>query len=438
MDPLLMGHARRVITPHVPVSLAGYFNLRMWTGVLDDILVQAVALQQGDQMAVLVQFDLVSASREFMDAVRRECADIGGLTPENMLFTASHTHTAPEIRAFRPGGSAEYNRSVITRASEAVHAACRDLTPGDLAVGSASDDRFAFNRRYWMASGEVVTNPPRRDPGIDRPEGPIDPEIGLVTFRRRDGVAILFANVVNHADTTTGCLVSGDWPGALRRSVEASAPDLRVVPLIGTSGNINHFDPNGPDEQSGPHVAKRIGEGYAESVLAALGDLCPSPSPALQATHSTFVTGPREIEPDELAMAEEHAARYRFDDGRTLTSEDLATRSPAALKYFADAVLAVAKDRRDRELELHALRVGDALILTVPGEPFVEIGLKIKSEIAPGHPTLVAALNQDVGYIPNRFNFGGGGYETTPRCSPYSIETADHLLDGVEGLLGAL
>ena len=438
MDPLLMGHARRVITPKVPVSLAGYFNVRMWTGVLDDLLVQAVALRQGEETVVLVHFDLVSASREFMAAVREACAEINGLLPEDVLFTASHTHTAPEIRAFRPGGSAEYNRFAIAQAVAAVHEACESMALCEVTVGEATDDRFAFNRRYWMASGEVVTNPPRRDPGIVKPEGPTDPRIGLVAFRHEDGSAVLLANIVNHADTTTGCLVSADWPGAFRRKLEGSAPGLSVVPLIGTSGNINHFDPNGPDEQSGPETARRIGEGYAESVLAALETLSPQPSPVLRATHSTFVTGPREIEPAELAAAREDAARYEFDDGRTLTSEDLATRSPAALKYFADALLAVAEDRRNRELELHALRLGDVIILTVPGEPFVETGLKIKDEIALGRPTLIATLNQDIGYIPNRFNFGRGGYETTARCSPYSMETSDHLLRGVEGLLAGL
>lgn len=438
MDPLQMGHARRVITPEVPVSLAGYFNLRMWTGVLDDLLVQAVALGQGEQMAVLVQFDLVSASNEFMAAVREGCADIRTLAPENMLFTASHTHTAPEIRAFRRGGSAEFSRFVVTQAVAAVHQACESMEPVETAVGEANDDRFAFNRRYWMADGAVVTNPPRRDPGIDKPEGPTDPAIGLVSFRRRDGDTVLLANIVNHADTTTGCLVSADWPGALRRRLEDSVPGLSAVPLIGTSGNINHFDPSGPGEQSGPEAARRIGEGYAESILAALGALSPNPSPRLQATHSTFVTGPREIDQDELEAAKEDAARYKFDDSVTLTSEDLATRSPAALKYFADSLLAVATDRRERQLELHALRLGDACILTLPGEPFVEIGLKIKDEIVRACPTLVATLNQDMGYIPNRFNFGRGGYETTPRCSPYSVDTADHLLRGVERMVAGL
>ena len=104
MDTIEFGHARRNINPHVPVSLAGYFNIRMWTGVLDDLFVQALALRQGKEAALLLQFDLVAVPNELIARIREGCADIAGLVPENVLFTASHTHTGPELRS-RPGRS---------------------------------------------------------------------------------------------------------------------------------------------------------------------------------------------------------------------------------------------------------------------------------------------------------------------------------------------
>ncbi len=432
MSELLCGFSRRVVTPRVPVSLAGYFTLRYWTEVADDLLVQAVAFRQDGRAAVLMQFDLVSVSNEIMAGVRARCADIPGLRPEHLLFTASHTHTAPEIRGHRRGGNPVYTAWLIEEAAAAVHAALDDLRPTRLLVGRAEDDRFAFNRRYWMADGTVVTNPPRRDPRIVRPEGPTDPEIGLLALDREGAGRVLLASLVNHADTISGCAVSADWHGFLRRSLEAD--DLSVVTLTGTSGNINHFDPQGPDEQSGYAVARRIGEGYAASIAAALPGLRPG-GEGFRAAAATFVTGPREISPEELAEARAQSAAYSFDESRQLTSEDLATGSPAALKYFADRLLEVAADRRDRELEVHALWLGDTTLVTLPGEPFVEIGLAIKRGMMAGRPALLATLNQDVTYIPNGNCFGRGGYETTARCSPYSMATADYLLRAVRGLL---
>jgi len=437
-DQLLFGHARRVINPATPVSLAGYFNLRMWTDVLDDILVQALVLRQGDAAAALLHFDLISVPNHIMAAVREKCADLPGLAPENILFTATHTHTAPDIRLSGKGASPEYNHFAIEQAAQTLHDAAADLQPAAIAYGKTADDRFAFNRRYWMKSGEVVTNPPRRDPNVVRPEGPTDPEIGLLGLTVDGTLKVLLANVVNHSDTTTGCKVSADWPGHLRRALETERPGLAVIPLVGASGNINHFDVNGPDAQSGPDVAKRIGQGCAESILPELSRLTNSGAQDLVAAHAVFTTGPREISDEELAEARDHASRYTFDAGKTVTSEDLAVKSPAALKYFADHLLKLAEDRRDRSFEVHALRLGDALLVTLPGEPFVENGLKIKQEFAAGRPTLIATLNQDAVYIPNRCNHGRGGYETMPRSSPYAKDTADRMLAATRNLLAGL
>jgi neutral ceramidase len=438
MDPIQVGVARRSITPTVPVSLAGYFNVRMWTDVLDDLAVQALALRQGDVFAVLVQFDLVNVPNQLMGDIRAGCRDIPGLAPQNLLFTATHTHTAPDVREGSGRANPEYNRFVVAQASAAVHEAAADLRPAGVCWGRAFDDRFAFNRRYWMKDGRVVTNPPRRDPGIDRPEGPIDPEIVLLGFTSGEALRVLLVNIVNHADTTTGTRVSGDWPGVLRRRLEERLPATLVIPLVGTEGNINHFDPRGPAEQSGPEVARRIGTGYAESVMSALPQLSRCRDPRLAAAAASFETGPREIDPAELARAREHAAAYQFDENHTLTSEDLATGSPAALKYFADQLLRVAADRSTRCFEVHAVQVGDGVLITLPGEPFVEIGLQVKKTLRGGRPTLIGGLSQDCVYIPNRCNFGRGGYETTPRCSPYSVETSERLLRAVAELLDGM
>lgn len=440
MDPLEFGLARRVITPQVPVSLAGYFTLRPWAQVLDDLLVQALALRGADgTLAVLVQLDLVSSPPEFAVAVRERCAGIAGLAPENILFTASHTHTAPEVRPGRPGSNPEYNRFAVDRIVEAVHAAVATLRPGTVAWGCAHDARFAFNRRYWMADGTVVTNPPRRDPRIRGPEGTTDPDIPLLALCVEGRPAVLLANIANHPDTITGHGVSADWHGFVRRQLEAARPGLQVVTLTGCAGNLNHFDPAGPDEQSGYETARRIGEGYAESILAALDGLQAATTTGLRAAATTLTVGPREIAEADLDEAREHAARYTFDTSRQLTSEDLANRSPAALKYFADALLALAADRRERHFELHALRLGPAVLLTLPGEPFTEHGLYIRNELLPGVPTLIATLGDGRAvYIPNRCNYGRGGYETTPRSSPYSMETGEQLRRGVRALLATL
>ncbi len=70
-----------------------------------------------------------------------------------------------------------------------------------------------------------------------------------------------------------------------------------------------------------------------------------------------------------------------------------------------------------RPVETQAIRLGDAVICSAPGELFVEWGLQIK-QWSPFPYTFVAELaNDSVGYIPTFEAFRRGGYETTPIVS---------------------
>ena len=76
-----------------------------------------------------------------------------------------------------------------------------------------------------------------------------------------------------------------------------------------------------------------------------------------------------------------------------------------------------------------------AVIASLPSEPFVEIGLILRRSIFNDRLCLVTShgnsnggKNYGGGYIPNSWNYGRGGYESTPRSSGYSIHTADILL----------
>jgi hypothetical protein len=61
-----------------------------------------------------------------------------------------------------------------------------------------------------------------------------------------------------------------------------------------------------------------------------------------------------------------------------------------------------------------ALRIGDAVFVTLPGEPFIEIALAIQ-DASPCKFTAVLGYADDyIGYIPTDRAFRNGGYETGP------------------------
>ena len=87
-----------------------------------------------------------------------------------------------------------------------------------------------------------------------------------------------------------------------------------------------------------------------------------------------------------------------------------------------------------------AVRINDAGLALLPGEVFVEYGLRIKAE-AKLKPTFVIELtNSGLGYIPTRqaFSEGTGYEERLARSSKLAPEAGDLITDAVLKLLASL
>ncbi|HWB05870.1 MAG TPA: hypothetical protein VG796_22810 [Verrucomicrobiales bacterium] len=89
------GAARTVITPPNGVNMAGYYNVRGSTGVLDDIHAHALVLDDGKTRAALVSLDLIGTPRELVEAVRAEVERAGVLPGSHVMISATHAHTGP-------------------------------------------------------------------------------------------------------------------------------------------------------------------------------------------------------------------------------------------------------------------------------------------------------------------------------------------------------
>lgn len=442
---LKCGVAQVQINPVTTCSLAGYFEARPWESILDDLQARALVFAQGDQYFAIVQFDLVTIPWTFYDAFLAKLGNRTPLNQSNLVITATHTHTAPEIRASKPGYDGDYVQTTIAQAVAALLKALDHMEEVTLAGARTEDRRFAFNRRYWMKDGRVLTNPPKLDPNIDRPEGGIDPEIPVLAVKDGQGrIKALLANIVNHADTIGGKSVSADWPGFFRRTTQAATgADSIVFPLIGCAGNINHIDVRNPDAQASYAEAERIGNGYAATVLATLKNLKPLPVTVFKTASQTITLPPKQIPAHEVREAqhalEKLATQGNADEHRALHSVDLAKNNPTVLRYFAEHLLKVAADKTVKQFTLNALAAGNIRIVALPAEPFVEIGLKIKNEIFPDNLVFVLSHANGTGsasvagsYIPNSWNYGRGGYETTARSNPLPENTADVLIETVK------
>ena len=433
MNDFQFSMGRESIVPPMKMGLAGYFNTRIWTGVLDSIEVRCCVMKAGAETAVIVQFELITVTPELQQAIQSVTRKhlVGDFV---MISTATHCHTAPELRVGRGGYDETYVSFAASAYEKSLLQALRTLADcRNIRSGQAFSMDYCFNRRFWMKDGTVVTNPPKCSPDIVRPEGEIDPEIPLILLENEYG-KLLLASISNHADTTGGTLVSGDWPSRTAHETEKKlGPRSMCIPLIGCSGNINHFDIHDPGEQASPEEARRIGCGYASSIIAGLKNLQEEPL-TLRTARRNFHIGSRELFPEELAEAQEILRKYPAEDtsgsSTPLTARDFAEKSPKVLRYFAENLIRVVEEKKEFDFEVSAVSAGNAVIIGLPAEPFVEIGLEIRKEIFSGNSQMLCSIMNNgsgSGYIPNLWNYRRGGYENTPRANPYSIHTAAKL-----------
>ena len=129
------GLGRRCINPELPISLAGYFNKRMWDSVLDDLEVRAVVLKSSGEYAAIIQFDLLCINHKLYKAIEHEVkkAKLKNISMKNILVCATHTHTAPDING-DPVSAAAFIKFAAAKAVEALTEAADELTPGELSL----------------------------------------------------------------------------------------------------------------------------------------------------------------------------------------------------------------------------------------------------------------------------------------------------------------
>ena len=65
--------------------------------------------------------------------------------------------------------------------------------------------------------------------------------------------------------------------------------------------------------------------------------------------------------------------------------------------------------------EIQALRIGDIVLLGLPGEPFSECGLAIKMGSPFAHTWIAHCTSHYVGYIPHAEALKRGGHEASTR-----------------------
>ena len=98
MSTLKIGWSEVNITPNKKVALDGQFAERISQYVEKPITVTAMAIDSGDDQAIMCSVDLLLAKRQVVQEVRERLAgNTLGIDPNKVTFSSIHTHTAPVV-----------------------------------------------------------------------------------------------------------------------------------------------------------------------------------------------------------------------------------------------------------------------------------------------------------------------------------------------------
>ncbi|MGQ9730289.1 MAG: hypothetical protein ACUVX8_03370 [Candidatus Zipacnadales bacterium] len=404
-----VGVACVCITPHLGCSLAGYFTDRKAVSIHDDLHCRALVISDGEETIALATCDLICCPRAVLDRAKQLAHVRTGIAPEKITIACTHTHTGPATAGLLGAVCEEaYNEWLAPKIADALQMAHPNLRPAIACWGVGSEPNEVHNRRWHMADGTVVMNPPVGSPDLVRPAGPTDPDVAVLAFEEPDGTPI--AAVVNYALHYVGggssLEISADYfalvEQELNRMADAKFPVLVANGCSGDINNINFREGNPKRPSDDPwaqalHVARVVA---AEAIQVWEQSLRHTEA-KLGAT-AREVSIPRRITPPaELERARAHTAVSPEEAGLSLVEWTMEREKVlvAALPEKLDTLVSAG-------------RVGDVAWVGLPGEIFVEFGLALKEQSPFAQTMPIGLANDYVGYVCTPKALEEGGYET--------------------------
>jgi len=371
MNILQVGIGREDITPETPVHMGGYgYRYDRSLAVHDRLFTNAIALSDGARTVLLLAFDLVSFDLEGDHELKGVVSTAIGLPPEAIITNTSHTHAGPMVvrSAYQPF-EAGYFGSVMFKAATAARQALASLADSTLSVGSAPVD-IGTNRRRKTAQGRVSLD---ANPGGQRL-----PEVTVWHLKRCLAPDVILWSTPVHGVVldSHNLLISSEWMGAAVQNLEANQPGIKAVFLQGCCGDQNPYHQFSTFDE-----VNAIGDAAADSVRAALRSAREVPAlPLVTRIHQVALP----LNQDKL---------------------------PPELPLIPDGPRPTRPSREIQDVPLRGLRLGDALLVGMAGEPFVEYAYHGRAVSPAASIQVLGYTDSTLNYLPTDQAIYEGGYE---------------------------
>jgi hypothetical protein len=240
----------------------------------------------------------------------------------------------------------------------------------------------------------------------DEPDGPMDPRLGVLYFSDTHGRPL--AALMNYACHPTvlgpdNLVISADFPGYACLVLERMlGPD--VVALY-TSGALGDVGTRLVRRSRTFEEAERLGTIVGAEALKVIQKIeVMSSAVELRGARRRFTAPPRRFpslpEAQETLMEAERLYELQARKG----GPPGLVRAAQAWVEGAAEMVRVVEEWTPMEIatEVQVLAIGTNLLVGLPGEPFVEIGLRIKERLGSVNAMVLGCANDYVGYILTR------------------------------------
>lgn len=366
---LQVGTGRRAITPDplLPVSggLGPTAPAREKRG---ELTARAVVFQRGETTLAVVGLDLLGFPSVLGDRVRQR---VPRMPAQNILIGSTHTHSAPDCYAFpQPGGGhtgdLAYMEFVCRQAAEAVNEALDRLRPARLKVATGeAQGKIAYN--YYA-------------PDL------YDRRMSVIQALTPGGETL--ATLVNYAihpevlGSRVGIL-RPDLVGPLCDRLEAQVGGMAIF-MNGAQGGMITADNRSLDRPKDAlrgywhddrtwEECLRIGHTMADEALRIVRDASVQEDPTVYCA-SADVSFPVDSEV-MWNVIRSSPLKYPHNPDHTITTR------------------------------INVVNLGNAQILTIPGEALPNIGFYLKRKMRGEHNLLFGLTNDAFGYILTKVDF---------------------------------
>lgn len=377
-------------------------------GVDDPLRALGIVLLGSGAPVVLCVVDWCGLRNDANRLWRQALAQAAQTTPERVAVHCVHPHNAPfaDVEAERllqsvhgaPSLDLAFFDRVVQQSADALRAALKKTMPfSHIGIGQAIVEQVASNRRIVGANGKVrfTRYSATADAKIRaEPEGLIDPWLKTLSFWQDEKPLAALSYYAVHPMSYYGDgRVSADFCGLARQKRQGEDPAIFQMYFNGCAGNVTAGKYNDGSKTNRPLLRDRI-----HTALKA----------AWKATKRHPLTSWEwRVEPIRLPPRREKS--FGEEESRKALGDAKAVKARRGNAAFQLAWL----KRLERPIELTCLDLGKALVLYLPGEPFVEYQLKAQELRKDSFVCVAGYGDGGPGYIPTDKAFLEGGYEPT-------------------------